>query len=45
MKKILLMAAALLVGAVASAQRLSVATNVLDYADFGGTIYLFTLND
>ena len=35
MKKILLMAAALLVGAVASAQRLSVATNVLDYADFG----------
>ena len=29
------MAAALLVGAVASAQRLSVATNVLDYADFG----------
>ena len=35
MKKICLMAAALLVGAVASAQRLSVATNVLDYADFG----------
>ena len=35
MKKILLMAAALLVGAVASAQRLSVATNVLDFADFG----------
>ena len=35
MKKILLFAAALLAGAVASAQRLSVTTNVLDYADFG----------
>ena len=33
MKKMLLLAAALLTGAVASAQRLSVATNVLDYAD------------
>ena len=35
MKKMMLLAAALLVGAAASAQRLSVATNVLDYADFG----------
>ena len=35
MKKMMLLAAALLIGAAASAQRLSVATNVLDYADFG----------
>ena len=35
MKRAILLAAALLVGAAASAQRLSVATNVLDYADFG----------
>ena len=35
MKRMLLLAAALFVGAAASAQRLSVATNLLDYADFG----------
>ena len=35
MKRMLLIAAALLIGAAASAQRLSVATNLLDYADFG----------
>ena len=35
MKRMLILAAALLVGGAASAQRLSVSTNVLDYADFG----------
>ena len=35
MKRILTLLAALLMGAAASAQRFSVATNVLDYADFG----------
>ena len=35
MKRMILLAAALLIGAAASAQRLSVATNLLDYADFG----------
>ena len=35
MKRLFLVATALLVGAVASAQRLSVATNMLDYADYG----------
>ena len=35
MKRMIILAAALLIGAAASAQRLSVATNLLDYADFG----------
>ena len=35
MKKMILVAAALLVGAAASAQQFSVATNLVDYADFG----------
>ena len=35
MKKMLLLAALLLVGHAAFAQRFSVATNMLDYADFG----------
>ena len=35
MKKMLLAAAVLLAGTAASAQRLSVATNLLDYADYG----------
>ena len=35
MKRMAFLAAALLVGATASAQQFSVATNLLDYADFG----------
>ncbi len=35
MRRALLLAAVLLTGAVCSAQRLSVATNLVDYADFG----------
>ena len=35
MKRLLMLAAALLTGAVCSAQRFSVATNLADYADFG----------
>ena len=35
MKRVLLLAAALLACAVCAAQRYSVATNLVDYADFG----------